>query len=127
MIEGEAVRPQLSTACLLPQFSLIEQKFPWVISSVKLMYKWLKSFSYIEINRYLFEAVIYFHKESHAHFLPSESQFISWMLFENIKDGHIKKLKYLTCVWFKSYDAESSVGEKTDHLTGDVTRPIIHQ
>jgi hypothetical protein len=44
------------------------------------------------------------------------------MPFENIKEGHIKDWKGLSCRWRKSDDADSSLGEKTDNITALVMR-----
>jgi hypothetical protein len=70
---------------------------------------------------------IYFDYECSSHFFVSERQFISWIRFDSIKKGRIKDLKDLSCVWCKSYDADSSLGEKTEHVTGNATWPTIHQ
>jgi hypothetical protein len=127
IIQSQLIRSALLTACSLPQFVLFEQKFIWLIFCVKFNHECLKSCLCVGINRYLFEAVRYLHSEFTDHFLASESQFTSWMLFDNIRDGHIKELKDLDCAWCKSSDANLSLSEKTDNIIDDATQPIIHQ
>jgi hypothetical protein len=56
-----------------------------------------------------------------------ERQPASSVPFENTKDGHVKDLKDLSCVWRKNYDSNPYLGEKTDHISGDMTRTLLHQ
>jgi hypothetical protein len=46
------------------------------------------------------------------------------MPFDNTEEEQIKDLKDLSCVWCDSYDAHSCLGERIDHITGDMTRTI---
>jgi hypothetical protein len=41
--------------------------------------------------------------------------------------GQVNDLKDLNCVWCKSYNTVSCVGEKIDHLNVDLIRTFIHQ
>jgi hypothetical protein len=49
--------------------------------------------------------------------LVSEREFVSWPSPENTKQGRVEDLKDLDCVWCKSYDAHSCLGEKSDQIT----------
>jgi hypothetical protein len=56
-----------------------------------------------------------------------EWQFVSWMPFGSTKEGHIKHMKDVSCIGCECYDDDSLLGEKTDKITSDMTRTIIHQ
>jgi hypothetical protein len=58
----------------------------------------LKSSACAELHRGWLEIVMSFHNECGSRFLVSERQCISWMPFENTKEGHIEDLKDLSCV-----------------------------
>jgi hypothetical protein len=45
---------------------------------------------------------------------------------ENTKEGKIKDLEDLSCMWCKGYDAQPCFSENTDHIIADISRTMCH-
>jgi hypothetical protein len=81
----------------------------------------LKSSPDVGLYHWLLEPVIYLHYEFHGLFFIFQRELVSWPSFENTKEGYIKNLKDLSCVWRKSDGVHSCLGEKTDGIISDMT------
>jgi hypothetical protein len=45
---------------------------------------------------------------------------------QQAKECHVKELNELSCLGRKSCDANSAVGKKADHMTGDMSHTLPH-
>jgi hypothetical protein len=56
-----------------------------------------------------------------------ERQFISRTLPENAKEGKIKELEAVSCMWCKRYDTHPCFSENVDYIIADISRTMSHQ
>jgi predicted class III extradiol MEMO1 family dioxygenase len=87
----------------------------------------LESFTDVELHHRLFEALIELHDEHNDRFLVSAGQFTAWLPYENIKEDDVKSLENLDWVWFANRGACTYLGEKTDHICGDMIWILCHE
>jgi hypothetical protein len=72
------------------------------------------------------EVVVYLGYEFDRRTIVIKRQFITRTPLENTKEGKIKDLEDLTCVWCRSYNAHPWCSEDTDHISADMSTKSIN-